>query len=194
MISCQNLINDPLDPFMLGLAVQSGKDIVAKTYDFHQLAKIPPNAQFLAENSKGKLELVHVNSINEQNLNRSKSASTFNPRFVYLVDFVARFEFLSNPEFTKSFNFMEKYKFKKLRLKVYNTKINMHEDTEVFVADLQAEELFRYANSHLVVVEKEDKYLPITDKSTFHEAFSYLLENYRFAAESVGHTVPGSSC
>jgi len=194
VISCQNLINDPLDPFMIGLTAQSKKDIVVKTYDSNQLEQIPSTAQFLAENSKGKLELVHVNSINDQNLSRSKSTATYNPRFIYLVDFVARFEFLSNPEFTKSFNFMEKYKFKKLKLRVYNTKINMHEDMEVFVADLQAEEVFRYANSHLVLVEKEDKYLPITDKDTFHIAYSYLLEHYRFAAESLGLSVAGSFC
>lgn len=192
MISCQNLINDPLDPFMVGLAAQASKDVVVKTYDFERLEKIPSTAQFLAENLQGKLELVHVSSISEQNLSRSKSSSTFKPRFIYLVDFVAKFDFLSNPDFTKSFNFMEKYKFKKLKVRVYNTKINMHEDTEVFVADLQAEELFRYAKSHLVLVEKEDKYLPITDKDTFHAAFSYLLEHYRFSADQFGLGVPGT--
>lgn len=110
MINCQNLFSQPLDPLFLGMSLKENKDILVKCYDSSKLNFMPKNAQFLAQNSQGHLEMVHVDTCNDFNKAFSKTEQNFNPRYLYLVDLVIKFDFLAGPEL-KTFNYMQKYFF-----------------------------------------------------------------------------------
>lgn len=93
---------------MIGLTAYCNTEILVKGYDFNDFETVPENCQFLAEDSQGKLEVLYVNSINDQYMNTSLMNHSFKPQYIYMVDFVMSFNFLKNPEFRKKFNFMEK--------------------------------------------------------------------------------------
>ncbi len=108
MINCQNVFAEPVDPVFIGLVHEAKQNISVKAYDSKDIAYIPHNAKFLAETSTGSLAIQHVGSLDEFKINGAKYGSGYVPRYLYLVDFIIRFDFLSIPQFRNTFNFMEK--------------------------------------------------------------------------------------
>lgn len=94
---------------MIG-AHQLGKhDFMIKAYDSAKLNFMPSNARFAAESETGSLEIIHVDTVTDYNKSQSNTPRSFKPRYLYLVDFMVKFDFLSSAEFRKSFNYMQKY-------------------------------------------------------------------------------------
>ena len=108
MINCQNIFSAPLDPVFLGASLRDDPDIFLKTYDSSQLNFMPKNAQFIAETENGTLETVHIDTVTDFNKAYTKTEPTFNPRYLYMVDFVVKLEFLCSAELKKNFNYMQK--------------------------------------------------------------------------------------
>lgn len=180
-MNCQNFFSEPLDPVTLGVALQRKKDILLKSYDARDINYVPDNARFLAETEDEHLDVVFIESINDYNRDFSKSSITaYSPRYLYLSDFYIRYDFISKEKFRKSFNFMERYKFKELEIGAYNPKTNSKRLEKVYIAEVQAEELLSYTTNYGIVIEKEDKYLPIIDKPSFEMANEFLLDSYTY--------------
>lgn len=53
---------------------------------------------------------------------------------------------------------------------------------EVYVAELQVEELFRFSPKFGVLVDSEEKYLPVIDAKSYEMVIDYLIEHFRFQA------------
>jgi len=174
--------------------MQTQNDVAIKGYDSTEINFIPNNAKFLAESDNGNLEVIFVDSINTFNLELTKSGSTYKPKYIYLVDFVVKFDFLAKPEFRKSFNFMEKYKFKQIELVAYDPYENKTKVQKSFVAELQIEELFAFTKKFVVLEEPEDRYVPILDRISFNLSVEYLEEMFKFKAEEFGKNLNGKSC
>lgn len=111
MINCQNIFSEPLDPVFIGASILGQNDIMIKTYDSQQLNFMPSNARFAAETEDGKLEIVHIDTLTDHNKTKTKTPLNFTPRYLYLVDFIAKFDFLCSTEVRKTFNYMQKYVF-----------------------------------------------------------------------------------
>lgn len=109
MINCQNLFSEPLDPVMIGAHHLGLNDVMIKGYDSCKLNFMPSNARFAAESETGSLEIIHVDTVTDYNKSQSKTPLSFKPRYLYLVDFVVKFDFLSGADFRKNFNYMQKY-------------------------------------------------------------------------------------
>lgn len=108
MINCQNIFSEPIDPILLGAAILGHNDIMVKAYDSQQLTFMPSNARFVAETEDGRLEVVHIDTVTDLNKNKTKTPIYFTPRYLYLVDFVAKFEFMCSTDVRKTFNYMQK--------------------------------------------------------------------------------------
>lgn len=111
MMSCQSLLAAPLDPIMLGLLSSSKKELVVKAYDSHAINTIPLSCKFLAQTEKGSLDVVSTESLSDSS-NKGMGQSVKNhyrPRYIYMVDFMLEFRFLTKPNLLRAFNYMEKY-------------------------------------------------------------------------------------
>lgn len=67
-------------------------------------------------------------------------------------------------------------------LDVYDPVKNRKSFQEVYVAELQVEELFRFSPKFSVLVDSEEKYLPVIDQRSYDMVIDYLIEHFRFQA------------
>lgn len=186
MINCQNPVGYPLDPIMLGLAIRNGTDIMAKAYDGREMEVFSDYTKLLATTEDDSLQVVFLDSMDDYESQRKRAGSNlikFKPQYVYLVDFVMRLDFLKNPEFKKTFNFMSKYKFKKREVKIYDQKLQNYRNETVFIPEIQIEELFAFTKNYGVLIGDEEKYIPIVDQQSFELATNYLMDFFAFAAD-----------
>lgn len=72
----------------------------------------------------------------------------------------------------------------------YNPQTDTKQKTKVFVADIQIESIFSFTKKYAVMVEKEDLYLPVVDRSSFKLSADFLLENFRYLAEQFKVSIP----
>jgi hypothetical protein len=105
VLNCQNLIAQPLDPVLIGMLAKSEDDFIVKSYDAKNLDWLPENANFLAMNPQGALEIVFMETIEDYH---RTSGQIYTPRYLYMTDFVMRYEFLKDPKMLRSFNFMQR--------------------------------------------------------------------------------------
>lgn len=106
MLNCQNLIAEPLDPVFIGMLAHSQDDFMVKTYDAKNIDMLPENANFLAMTPEDTLEVLFLDTVNEYHTTRG---SGYTPRYLYMTDFVMRYDFLKDPKMLRTFNFMQRY-------------------------------------------------------------------------------------
>lgn len=106
MLNCQNLIAEPLDPVFIGMLAHSQDDFMVKSYDAKNINMLPENANFLAMTPEGTLEVLFLDTADEYQI---ATGTAYTPRYLYMTDFVMRYEFLKDPKMLRSFNFMQRY-------------------------------------------------------------------------------------
>lgn len=109
MINCQNIFAEPLDPVFIGAMILGQQDVMVKAYDSQQLTFMPSNARFVAESDTGTLEVIHIDTLTDLNKAKTMTPMNYTPRYLYLVDFIVKFEFMCSTELRKNFNYMQKY-------------------------------------------------------------------------------------
>lgn len=58
-----------------------------------------------------------------------------------------------------------------------------HAIDEVYLAELQVEELFRFSPRFRVYIESEEYYVPVVDQTSYEMAVDYLVDLFRFQAK-----------
>lgn len=106
VLNCQNLIAEPLDPEFIGMLAHSQDDYMVKTYDAKDIDMLPENANLLAMSPQGTLDIVFMETIDHYQGNATQG---YTPRYLYMTDFVMRYDFLKDPKMVKAFNFMQRY-------------------------------------------------------------------------------------
>ena len=177
-LSCDNIHNLPGDPWLLGYSVLSQSKLTIKAFAAEQAnsQQLHSDTQYLVVDSDSKPAVVS---------REQAEAAGLQPSLIHSINCIVKTDFLFNPDFKKQFNYMEKYKFNKMHLQVFDTKICLPKQQDCYRAAIPFDCFYKEISSWDIYVEAGSKFAQIADLDSFRTAqASYLKKQQQYLEQN----------
>ena len=112
-------------------------------------------------------------------------AAGLQPSLIHSINCIVKTDFLINPDFKKQFNYMEKYKFKKMHMQVFDPKLYLPKQQDCYCATIPFECFYKEISSWGIYVESSQKYSQVVDLASFKSAqASYLKKQHQYLEQN----------
>ena len=145
---------------MIGYSCLSKTSLTIKVFpvDPNTFNNLDSETSFLAEDEKG-----HLIAISKSECIQNKII----PKYIHSINCIMRTDLLQDGDFKKSFNYMENYRFKKVRMPVFDPKSYESFTEDSYIAHIPFDSIYQQIPSYSLFVDSVDNYSFIHNDNSF---------------------------